>query len=189
MSETLIKCADCGDDINTDDDLFYGSELTGDTFCPSCYRNDLENASTALFAGPDYLRVAAEPVQILVGEKFIEDRYGDPFTDVEVTRQYISTGGWRGYEETKIVGWTEILSGWTTGGWGDPTADRKQPFNEWAESLFTGENVPPVNVAVITDRTSNVFSTAIGVFVPEDDVDTFTEWLNGELDNLRYALS
>ena len=189
MNDTLIKCAGCGDEINTNDDEFYGSELTGDTYCPSCYRSDLESASTALFAGPDYTRVAREPVQVLVGSSFVEDRYGESFDGVEFTRRYIATDGWRGYTMTEIDGWTEVLSGWTTGGWGDPIADRKQPFNEWAESLFTGENVPPVNVAVITDPTSNVFSTAIGVFVPDADVDTFTEWLNGEFDNLRYALS
>lgn len=189
MTDTLIKCANCGDIIDTESDLFYGSEINGNTYCPTCHRSDLEDASTALFVGPDYFRAVAEPVQILVGDWFIEDRYGDPFTDVEFTRTYVRTDAWRGYQETRLNGWTEVLSGWTTGGWGDPTADRKQPFNEWAEGLYNGEIVPPVNVAVLTERTSNVFSTAIGVFVPDADVDTFTTWLNGELDNLRYALS
>jgi hypothetical protein len=49
--------------------------------------------------------------------------------------------------------------------------------------------VPPVNVALITDPTSNVFSTGIGVWVADPDVDTFNEWINGELDTLRYALT
>lgn len=190
MNDTLIKCAGCADDINTEQDLFYGSENNGNTYCPSCYEADLRDASTVMLTGPDYERDADnEPIRILVGDWFIEDRWAEPFTDLGIKRAYIHTDGWRGYHETRIDGWTEVLSGWTTGGWGDPISDRKQPFNEWAESLFTGENVPPVNVAVITDPTSNVFSTAIGVFVPDADVDTFTEWLNGELDNLRYALS
>lgn len=187
---TITTCAHCGDDIDTDNDMFYGSELDGNTYCPTCYRTDMEEASTVMLTGPDYERDADnEPIRILVGAWFIEDRWGEPFTDMGIKREYRSTDAWRGYYETRIDGWTEVLSGWTTGGWGDPTADRKQPFNEWAESLFTGEITPPVNIAVITDRTSNVFSTAIGVFVPEADAETFTNWMNGELDNLRYALS
>jgi hypothetical protein len=82
-----------------------------------------------------------------------------------------------------------VLSGWTTGGWGDPTAERKLAFNKWAQSLYDNDTVPPVDIAVATDPTSNVFSTAVGVFVPEDQVEEFTQWINGELDNLRYALS
>jgi hypothetical protein len=188
--ETIIKCAHCGDDINTEDDIFYGSEINGNEYCETCHHADMEDASTVMLAGPDYEHdIHGEPIRILVGDWFIEDRWSETFTDLDIKRQYRSTNAWRGYYETTIDGWTEVLSGWTTGGWGDPTAERKQAFNEWAESLFTGAITPPVNVAVITDRTSNVFSIAIGVFVPEADAETFTEWMNGELDNLRYALS
>jgi hypothetical protein len=46
-----------------------------------------------------------------------------------------------------------------------------------------------VNVALVRDPTSNVFSTAISVLVADGNVATFTEWLNGDLENLRYALT
>ena len=186
MNDTLTTCANCSDEIDTENDLFYGSEENGQTYCPGCHHDDLANASTAFVTGPDY----PESPQILIGEWFIEDNEGDPWTgEFTFQRSWRASDGWRGFWETTIDGWTEILSGWTTGGWGDPTGQRKDTFNRWAESLFTGKIVPPVNVAIITDPTSNLFSTAIGVFVPTDSVETFTEWVNGELDNLRYALS
>jgi hypothetical protein len=164
------------------------SEVNGETYCETCHHNDMRDASTIMLTGPDYDRDDEGPYRIFVGDWFVEDLWGDPCSDLKITRTYKSSG-YRGYHETLITGWTEVLSGWTTGGWGDPTAERKQPFNVWAQDIFDGTSVPPVNLAIITDPTSNVFSTAIGVSVPDDQVDTFTEWVNGELDNLRYALS
>lgn len=194
MTDTLIKCDNCSDQIDTDNDMFYGSEINGNTYCEGCHHEDMNGASVIMLTGPNWDRTSEGPYRIFVGSWFIEDLWGEPhgdhqFSDLKITRTYKATNAWRGYSETVIDGWTEVLAGWTTGGWGDPTADRKQVFNEWAENLFTGEIVPPCNIAVITDPTSNVFSTAIGVFVPDAEVDTFTAWVNGELDNLRYALS
>lgn len=189
MSTTIIQCTNCSDDIDTDNDVFYGSEHNGNVYCQGCHNEDLINASTVLLTGPDYEHTTDGPVRIFVGDWFIEDGYGDPRTELPINRTYVRTDGWRGYHETRIDGWTEVLGGWTTGGWGDPTSDRKQPFNVWAQDLFDGTTVPPVNVAVITDPTSNVFSTGIGVWVADEDVDVFKGWINGELDTLRYALT
>jgi hypothetical protein len=189
MNETIIKCDNCSDDINTDDDNFYGSELSSKTFCPSCYESDRQSASQIFITGPNFQNDQDEPVILYVSEDFIEDRNGEFITEPKVSRTYKSTSAWRGYYETSIEGWSEVLSGWTTGGWDDPTGQRKLAFNRWAESLYEGNTVPPVDVAIVTDPTSNVFSTAIGVFVPTENVDEFTQWITGELDNLRYALS
>jgi hypothetical protein len=189
MNETIIKCENCSDDINTDEDISYGSESSGKTFCESCYNEDRQNASRVFITGPNFQNDHNEPVTLYVSENFVEDNWGEYITEPKVSRTYKSTSAWRGYHETTIEGWSEVLSGWTTGGWGDPTGQRKQAFNEWAESLYNGETVPLVDIAIATDPTSNVFSTAIGVFVPSEKVDEFTLWINGELDNLRYALS
>jgi hypothetical protein len=189
MNEIMTKCAHCSDDINTEDDIFYGSETNGNTYCETCHHADMNEGSVVMLTGPDYERTPEGPYRIIVGDWFVEDLWGESTSDLLVNRVYKSTDAWRGYYETSIYDWTEVLSGWTTGGGGDPIADRKQAFNEWAESLFDGKNVPPVNIALITDPTSNVFSTAIGVFVPDEQVETFEQWINGELDNLRYALS
>lgn len=185
MTETL-KCAHCEDPIDSENDEFYGSEHDGNTYCPTCYRQDLEYASTAILVGPDY----PDPVRVFIGDWFIEADYGDPWNGpITFDRAYKSTGGWRGYYETRIDGWTEILSGWTTGGWGDSTSLRKQDFNEWAESLITQEQTSPVNVAIITDPTSNVFSTAVGVWVADKDVETLTQWLGETADELERSLA
>jgi hypothetical protein len=184
-----IVCANCNDEINTDDDVFYESEINKKTYCQSCQNEDVGTGSTVLIVGPDYEPDREGPFRVYVGDWFVMDRWGDPCTELQFSRNYHSTDAWRGFYETKIIGWVEVVGGWTTGWGGDSTGDRKVPFNEWAEALFTGEIVPPVNVAIITDPTSNVFSTGIGVFVPVGQEDTFTNWVNGELDNLRYALT
>ena len=189
MNKTIIKCDNCSDDINTDEDIFYGSESSGETFCPSCYESDRQDASRVFITGPNFMPSDDEPVIFYVSEHFVVNRYGEFVTEPRLSRTYKSTSAWRGYYETTIEGWSEVLSGWTTGGWDDPTGQRKLAFNRWAESLYDGNTVPPVDIAIATDPTSNVFSTAVGVFVPTEKVDEFTQWINGELDNLRYALS
>lgn len=189
MNETIIKCDNCSDEINTDEDMFYGSELSGKTFCPSCYESDRQNASQVFVRGPNFMQSNGDPVILYVSSDFIEDVNGEYITEPKLSRTYKSSSGWRGHYETTIEGWSEVLSGWTTGGWGDPTGQRKLAFNLWAQNLYESDEVPPVDVAIATDPTSNVFSTAVGVFVPKEKVDEFTQWINGELDNLRYALS
>jgi hypothetical protein len=79
------------------------------------------------------------------------------------------------------------MNGWTTGGWDDPIARRKATFNQWADSVLTGEVVPPVAVAIVADPTSNVFSMGISVLTPEPKA--FKEWLDAEFDELYEALS
>ena len=189
MNETIITCDNCSTEIDAENDVFYGSEINGNSYCPTCFESDLQSASTAFLVGPDYPLDGEGPTRIVIGDWFIQDRWGDTWTGINFTRVYNNTSAWRGYYETTIEGWTEILGGWTTSGWGDPTADRKAVFNEWAEQLFEGNIDVPVNLAVVMDPTPNVFSTAIGVHVPTDQVEHATQWLNGELDNLRYALS
>ena len=193
--ETIFNCDGCETSIEREADVWHASEISGKEFCDGCWTEDINAGSSAFIVGPDFASLENEPVRALIGNHFVINKYGDDWDwdshskNVKFRRAYHSTDAWRGYYETKIEGWTEIVDGWTTGGWGDPTAERKLPFNKWAEALYEGKIVSPVNVAVITDPTSNVFSTAVGVHVPDDKADEFREWLNGELENLRYALS
>jgi len=185
-TETL--CSGCETAIDTENDMFYFSNLTDGTFCQDCHINDMQYASTIMLFGPDFPATSEGPCKVYVTEHFVENQWGDDFSDLEFFHRYVHTSAWRGYHETKIEGWTEVVDGWTTG-WPDDTVSRKIDFNDWVEDLATGEIFPPVNVAVIMELTSNVFSTAIGVHVPDDQVEQFNAWINGELDNLRYALS
>lgn len=183
----IINCIECNDQIDLDcDDYQYSSVKEGEV-CYPCYENAGNYASTVLLYGPTYQDESDGPKKIYVTDINIEDEYGEP-SELNITRGYVHTDGWRGYYDTTIEGWKPVVDGWTTGGWdgNDSTSIRKRVFNEWAESL-TGE-VPPVDVAIICDLTSNVFSTAITVAVKETDEPAFLAWLDN-LDALTNSLS
>jgi hypothetical protein len=185
-TETL--CSGCQTAIDTENEMYWPSHRTDDVFCENCRINDMGYASTIMLFGPDFPPTSNGPHRVLVTDHFVEDQWGEEFNDLEVEHRYVHTSAWRGYQETKIVGWTEMVDGWTTG-MPDDTVARKIDFNEWVEDLAEEQIIPPVNLAVIMDQTSNVFSMAIGVHVPAEQVEDFTTWINGELSNLRYALS
>jgi len=181
-----VKCADCEETFDLDTDYMQWANLAEEWLCESCYESESQYVSTVLLYGPNYPGDSDGPDRVYVADKFSMSKYGDE-PDIDVRRDYTRTDGWRGFYTTKIDGWTEVgLEGWTTGGWGDATADRKRTFNDWVESL--ADEAPPVDVAVAADPTSNVFSTAITVYVQESDVETFDEWLNGAKGDLHDAL-
>lgn len=190
MTRSMIKCGGCDDTIDLDKDEAYWANISEEWLCPGCYESESSYASTVLMAGPDYQPGPEGPVKFYVADSFSMTQWGDEPT-LDFKRTYTATDGWRGYNTTTIDGWTEVgLNGWTTGGWGDPIADRKQTFNEWVESLFEGEETfPPVNVAVAVDPTSNVFSSSITVYVEDGNVERFEEWVNGDLEELQESLA
>jgi hypothetical protein len=132
----------------------------------------------------------SEPVKYLVTDSFAL-QYDDWSVEVDgfLSRSYHSTDGWRGYHETKIEGFIELkdLTGWTTG-YTDSSVSRKEFLNNWVQALFEGRLNPPCEVGICFDPTSNVFSTAVGIWTKEDDADTFKEWLGGDYDTLSNAL-
>lgn len=112
--------------------------------------------------------VDGEDTLYTIHEYGVFDAEGDEVEPPPLTRTYKRTDGWRGYYETTPVGeWDEVKTGWTTGNWGDPVADAKQAFNDWAQAVLEGEIVLDHPIWIIFDQTSNVFSTAVGVFVPK----------------------
>jgi hypothetical protein len=186
--ERETKCMSCEDTFDLDVDYMQWANLAEDWMCESCYEAESQYVSTVMVIGPDYPIDREGPAKFYVGSAFSMNQWGDE-PDLNFKRTWHSTDAWRGYSVTTIEGWVEVgLEGWTTGGWGDPIADRKQPFNEWVESLFDGEVFPPVNIAVVSDLTSNVFSTAITVYVQEGREAVFQDWLNGDFEALREAL-
>lgn len=179
-------CVDCESTFDLDTDNMHWANLAEDWLCESCYESETMYSSTVFCYGPDFPNTDDGPVRFYVSEKVSMTMWGDD-PDLTFTRTYHPTDGWRGYHVTKIEGWEEVgLEGWTTGGWDDPIARRKQDFNTWAERLAT--HAPPVNVAIATDPTSNVFSTAITVYIPEGTREAFDEWLDGRREILYNAL-
>lgn len=180
---TLEKCFGCNEEVDTDGDFYSYSNVKDATICESCYQSDLEYASVIHIVDGDSVQ------KYYIGDlthmtEFGDDLYG---TNLTIKREWVSSDAWRGHSETTIEGWSEVLTGWTTGGWDDFIARRKQRFNEWAQLLLTQEVIPPVPVAIVSDPTSNVFSTGISVLSPQPN--EFKEWLGEEFDELHEALS
>jgi hypothetical protein len=180
--ETVNKCCECEEIVDTESD-FGWSTVKEDYLCWGCYESDQNYASTL------HVIDDGAVLKYYIGDHVRMDEYGDDMfrTNITVNREYVHSSAWRGYFNTTIEGWTQVMDGWTTGGWGDPIAERKQTFNEWAESLMTGELVPPVPVAIVADPTSNVFSMGISVLTPEPA--KLKEWIYGDFEALYGALS
>jgi hypothetical protein len=180
VEPTEFDCFSCKETF-TDDDPYFEDRRWVDNnqgcgeLCFGCYEYDLQHASHATWIHD------GEVKRFYIGDHVIMDEYGEEEFyrgEPEFSRVYHSTSGWRGYFETTVAGHVEVpgLTGWTTGDWGDATGNRKATFNDWAEALAKGEIESPVPVIIISDPTSNIFSIAIGVWVAEDDLETFTAW-------------
>lgn len=160
---TTYLCANCEERYDSDETPSYFSEIAGVVFCDTCWYEQFNEASNA------WLVEEGEATKYLVTEHGVFDAEYLESVQNLLTRTWHRTDGWRGYYETLPNGeWREVTSGWTTGNWGDSISDGKQAFNRWVEGVVQGEVVLDHPVWIITDLTSNVFSTAVGVFVPKD---------------------
>ena len=170
--QETYTCNGCEAEIDRDTD-WYDFGIDGETYCDECHRCDLDTASSVIFYQPE-----CEPVKVLVGSIFVVDgEYFEEWDGTKIGSQWISTDGWRGYNNTSIEGYTEILSGWTTG-WTDEYTSRKKHLNEWIEQVLP---TCPIPVALTYDITSNVFSLGVGISVPEGREEEFTKkWLSKE---------
>jgi|JI10StandDraft_1071094.scaffolds.fasta_scaffold80819_5 hypothetical protein len=190
MSAITTPTAKCSTDgcgqlmTQYEDPEYVGSD--GKVYCGSCREHDLDNAATIHLIGPSY----GKGYLVKVGDLFVEDFEGEEPTGVTFTRKWVSSDSWRGYHQTNIVGWYEIADGWTTG-WPDDSTARKVTLNDFIEAMIVGGNTPPVDVCIILDSTSNVFSTAVGIHVKDHDAEALQTWLSAgalDLDGLRSAL-
>ena len=183
MSETLETevCCDCNEPYPVDD--IGWSHAQEAPLCRLCEESDMQYASTIRIVTLSEVRL------YYVGKHIRMTEFGDDLynTNLTIDRTWVSSSEWRGHYETTIEGWTDVMNGWTTGGWDDPIARRKATFNQWADSVLTGEVIPPVAVAIVADPTSNVFSMGISVLTPEPNA--FKEWLDTEFDELYEALT
>ncbi len=173
---TTIECSDCKESIDTESDpVYYTSEEDGgDYLCEGCWDSAIQSGSRAYQAGPGFeVDPETDTVpRVIVTEYGVLDSYYEHVKS-PLARSYHRSDAWRGCYVTRVTeeGWTEVSSGWTTGDWGDVIADSKQDFNAWAESIISGKVVPPFPIWIIFDQTSNVFSTAASVWVPDQYAD------------------
>jgi hypothetical protein len=170
-NDEIQACAECGETIDGPyaDDARW-SPVKEAMVCWPCYESASQYASVVYVIDGDGV------TKVYVHDLDVHNEWGDEI-DLPATRTYVHTSAWRGYYTTTVEGFVEVETGWTTGGWDDPIAHRKQTFNDWAQSLIEGEIVPPVRVVLTFDPTSNVFSTGVGVLVRTDDVESFEDWI------------
>jgi len=182
MSENmLLKCCNCESEIDENGD--YGwSHVKNAYLCIDCRQSDEESVSTVFILDDTSIK------KYFIGNHVRINEHGDEIGPLySIDRTWVNTGGYRGHHETTIDGWSSVLSGWTTGAWGDPTSDRKTTFNEWAENLMSGKIKPPVPIAIVVDPTSNLFSTGISVLTEHADI--VNNWLGVFRKDLSYSLS
>ena len=168
---TTVACSECEAPIDTESDPVYYTEGEEDYQCAGCWDSAIQYGSRAYQAGPGFEvdpETGTVPLVIVTEYGVLDGAYYERVKS-PLARSYHSSDGWGGCYVTRVTeeGWAEVSSGWTTGNWGDAIADSKQDFNSWAESIISGKVVPPFPVWIIFDPTSNVFSTAVGVWVPD----------------------
>lgn len=187
----VVKCIDCDEEMERDE---YG-DLTGDyqwweegVQCWGCYEGEYPSTAYHYIPGEGVNHETGKVPMYYVYDHGFMDQYGDTYgAGLELTRGYTRTDGWRGYYTARPVGddWYEARSGWTTGDWGDSVSNGKRNVNEWMERLITGqEEECPVEVVVIFDPTSNVFSTSVGIWVHDEDEEAFTAYVGGSTEGL-----
>jgi len=182
MTEEIMKCLSCEDVVNEDDGFVF---VKDGVLCYSCEGEDLERASRVLLVAAD----GTKQTVLVSTYRVVEAEYFEDFDEVAMSRTWHATDGWRGYFETELDGYEELtdLTGWTTG-MPDESVSRKFDLNEWLERVFTEDVFAEVDFAIVTELTSNVFSTAVGVWVKEGQREAFLEWLNGDYEMLKGAL-
>ncbi len=168
-------CEACDEPILEEGSYMVGADQY--VYHDSCWSSEFDYASKVWVIEGD-----EDPYQVLICSHGTYDEYLEDYDGpLEIERTYhAATDGWREYYETRVTneGWTEVDAGWTTGNWGDSISDAKQDFNDWAQALIEGRVTLPEGLKVVLtfDPTSNVFSTAAGVFT--NDADLFNQSLS-----------
>jgi hypothetical protein len=165
----------------------YG-DLTNKSLCYSCYEQDTMYPSTLV----RYL--GGERERVIFGDHTAYGEEGespDWFTGMLPAdwegRTYKRTDAWRGYYDTKFPGTAMIENGWVTGDYDD--VPWKRDIHTFGEALERGDIVTDFPLFMLFEPTSNVFSTAIEIFVNEDDLDRAKEFFSSLPYDLHRALS
>lgn len=176
-----IKCCGCDCAIDENDDHGW-SHVKNAHICVDCRQSDEESASTIFIIDGKTVK------RYFIGGHIRINEHGEEIEDsYTIDRTWISTSGYRGHYDTTIDGWSSVLSGWTTGAWGDEVSNRKNVFNEWAKNLMDGEIETPAPIAIVVDPTSNLFSTGVSVLTKY--VGIFSDWVGEFHKDLERSLS
>lgn len=169
----MNRCCDCERELDIEKDEYTWSSTKNHYLCWECREDDENSLSTINIANGDWVD------KYLIGQHVRVDEEGNEIPGkYSITREWVPSDAHRGHYLTKIYGWETVLSGWTTGQWGDETTERKQVFNQWAQDIISCNEYPPVPIAIVFDLTSNLFSTRVSVLTK--DVNAFNDWVKEE---------
>lgn len=177
-TDTKQKCVSCEDTFEDGDGSY--SNVKKGALCYGCEESDLEDASTlVLVHGGEIDRCRIGNYVIYDNDLEIPDFFKDLCGEEIDVRKWTQTDGWRGHGSTidNFKNVKVIAQGWTTG-WADETTQRKDKFNQFLNAIAEGEFSTPYPFYVLTERTSNVFSTTVDVFTTEHYESRVIAWLH-----------
>ena len=176
IQEKLI-CSACKEEI-VDDNYTYGN-IKEDIVCIYCEESSFEFASTLVKVNSEgsvkirFTDISAYDENLEAPDKW----FYDLLKDTSKVQSWKSSDAWRGhYNSAENLKLKVVTSGWTTG-WADETTTRKIELNHFGELLEQGELIPPVDLFILIEPTSNVFSTSLDFLVREEDEEELVEWL------------
>lgn len=176
IQEKLI-CSACKDEI-VDDNYIYGN-IKEDIVCIYCEESSYESASTLIKINDE----GSEKIKFTDISAYNESHetpdkwFYDLLIDTSKVQAWKSTDAWRGhYDSAKNLKLKSLASGWTTG-WADEFHERKIKINELGELLESGELVPPLDLFILVETTSNVFSASLDFLCKEGDEEELSQWL------------
>jgi len=178
MNETQEKivCSICEEEVD-DDNYTYGN-ISEDLVCIGCEESSYESASTLVKVnseGSETVRFTNISAYDQYGE--IPSWFYDLLKDTSKVQYWKSTDPWRGHgDSSQNLKLKVLASGWTTG-WADEFHQRKILLNKFGELLESKELIPPVDLYILVEPTSNVFSSAFELLVSEEDEEELIEWL------------
>jgi len=174
MTEELVKCINCDEELDLDHDDYDWTE--DGPLCWGCYEVESEHASTLLHFGIEGIG------KYYIADHFVRDEWGEDAKEWVrerlQPRAWHSTDGWRGYYDTKPQdGYVVLAEGWATGRYSDVRyKHRINDLGEWLPDHV--EEVPGEGLYVLLEHTSNVFSLATTIICAESDADAIVEFLS-----------
>jgi len=172
-----VECDSCEEIIECEDDQYYSNGTEKDkTVCETCY---CESRVVCSYVTPncEYPGTISEYCSYL-DDTFYGEKVCPAVEEHADSIKWHASDAWRGhYEGDTPKGYTNVITGWSSGGWGSGT-DEVNDFHEmWEEDK---ERFAHIRMFVAIMPTSNVFAQGVDVFVHDDDLELFKMRVNHE---------
>lgn len=170
-----MKCISCEDKYSEDTGYI---TTDGEDICEDCYYDDSSQPqATIVFSNDEDIAYKGSYTQYVDCEN--QDTIEEYFESVK----WKSSDAWRGYNQGEAPkGYTLFQEGWMCG-FDDAGTEEITSFHDlWLEDK---ERFAHIDMFISVLQTSNVFSTAVEIYVNNDDVDELKTLLQGEVNETR----